>query len=68
MTIQFTSSVCILSTDNQVIVFIFPIYFLVLCWGSTSNSNETMKFAQTTLFFITKFWGDKTYHVPLFKS
>jgi len=35
-----------LSTDNPVIVLIFLIYALVLCWGNVSNSNVTIKFAQ----------------------
>jgi len=29
------------STDNLVIMFIFFIYFLVLCWGNVSNSKVT---------------------------
>jgi len=34
------------STDNPVILFIFLIYSLALCWGDVSNSNATIAFAQ----------------------
>jgi len=34
------------STDHPVRMFIFPINSLTLCWGNSSNSNVTMKFAE----------------------
>jgi len=37
-------------TDNPVMMFIFIIYSLVLCWENVSNSNVTMKFTQLHYF------------------
>jgi len=52
------------STDNPVIVLIFLIYSLVLCWGNISNSNVTMKFAQLQYLSSQNVGGDKRYYVP----
>jgi len=51
------------STDNPVIMFIFLIYSLVLCWGNISNSNVTMKFAQLH-YFLSKCWGGQNILCP----
>ena len=48
-----------MSTDNPVIVLIFLIYSLVLCWGNISNSNVTMKFAQLHYFSSQNVGGTK---------
>jgi len=53
-----------LSTDNPVIMLIFLIYSLVLCWGKVSNSNVTMKFAHLHYFSSQNVWEDKIYYVP----
>jgi len=52
------------STDGPVIMFIFLIYYLVLCWGNVSNSEVTMKFAQLHYFLSQNIGGDKRYYVP----
>jgi len=51
------------STDTVVIMFIFIIYSLVLCWRYVSNSNVTMKFAQLHYFLSQHVGGDKRYYV-----
>ena len=53
-----------MSTNNPVIVLIFLIYSLVLCWGNVSNSNVTMKFEQLHYFSRQNVGGDKRYYVP----
>jgi len=52
-------------TDNPVIMFIFLIYSLVLCWGNVSNSNVTMNFVSQNVGGqrilcppLSKSWGD----------
>jgi len=45
-------------------MFIFLIYYLVLCWGNVSNSEVTMKFAQLHYFLSQNIGGDKRYYVP----
>jgi len=50
----------IVSTDNPVIMFIFLIYSLALCWGNVSNSNVTMTFAQLHYFLSQNVGGDKS--------
>ena len=52
------------STDNPVIMLIFLIYSLILCWGNVSNSIVTMRFAQIHYFLSQNVGGDKRYHVP----
>jgi len=48
------------STDNNpVIVLIFFVYSLDLCWGNVSNSNVTMKFAQLQYFSSQNVGGIK---------
>jgi len=66
MRIQFTqkSVAYTVSTDNPVIVLIFLIYSLVLCWGNVSNSNVTMKFTQPHYISSQNVGGDKRYYVP----
>jgi len=48
-----------------VIVLIFLIYSLVLCWGNVSNSNVTMKFAQLHYFSSRNVGGTKNIMSPL---
>jgi len=50
------------------IMLIFLIYSLALCWGNVSNSNVTMKFAQVYCFLSQNIWGDKDIMYPLSKS
>jgi len=54
--------------DDLVIVPIFLIYSLGLCWGNFSNNNVTMKFAQLHYFLSQNIGRDKRYYVPLSKS
>jgi len=49
----------IVSTDNPVIMLIFLIYSLILCWGNVSNSNVTMTFAQLHTFYHKMLEGTK---------
>jgi len=56
------------STDNPVIVLIFLIYSLILCWGNVSNSNVIMKFAQLHYFSSENVGGTKDIMSSLFKS
>jgi len=56
------------SADNLVIMFIFLIYSLALCWGNVSNSNVTMKFAQLDYFLSQNIGGTKDIMSPLSKS
>jgi len=53
------------STDNPVIVLIFLIYSLVLCWGKVFISNVTMKFAQLHYFASQNVGGTKYIMSPL---
>jgi len=50
--------------DNLVIMLIFLIYSLVLCWENISHSNATMKFAQLHYFLPQNIGGNKRYYVP----
>jgi len=52
------------STDNPVIMLIFLICSMVLCWVNVSNSNATMKFAQLHYFLSQNVGWDKIYYVP----
>jgi len=52
------------STDNPVMMLIFLIYSLILCWGNVSNSSVTMKFAKLHYFLWQNVGGDKIYYVP----
>jgi len=52
------------TTDNPVIMFIFLICTLVLCWANVSHSNVTMKFAHVHHFSSQNVGGDKRYYVP----
>jgi len=47
------------SADNAVIMLIFLVYSLILCWGIVSKSNITMKFAQIHYFLSQNFGGIK---------
>jgi len=51
------------SADNPVVVLIFLIYSMVLCWGNVSYSNVTTKFAQLHYFSSQNVGGDKRYYV-----
>ena len=53
-----------MSTDNPVIMLIFLIYSLILCWGNVSNNTVTMKFAQIQYFLSQNVGGDKRCYVP----
>jgi len=56
------------SADSLVIMPIFLIYSLGLCWGIFCNNNVTMKFAQLHYFLSQNIGRDKIYYVPLSKS
>jgi len=47
------------STDNPVMMLIFLIYSLALCWRNVSNSNVTTKFAQLNYFYHKILGGTK---------
>jgi len=48
----------------KVIMLIFLIYSLVLCWGNVSNSNATGKFAQIHYFLLQNIGGAKDIMSP----
>jgi len=52
------------STVNPVIMLIFPINSLALCWGNFSNSNVTIKFAQSHYLVSQNTGGHIRYYVP----
>jgi len=52
------------STDNPVIMLIFLIYSMILCWGYVSNSNVTMKFAQIHYSLSQNVGGSKDIMSP----
>ena len=51
----------------KVIMLIFLIYSLVLCWGNVSNSNATGKFAQIHYFLLQNIVGQKILCPPVQK-
>jgi len=53
------------STDNLVIMLIFLIYSLILCWGNVANSNAAMKFAQIHYFLSQNVGGAKDIMSPV---
>ena len=58
----------IVSTDNPVIMFIFLICSLVLCWGNVSNSKVTWNLHNYITFDHKMFGGTKGIMSPLSKS
>jgi len=55
----YTGNLYTVSTGDPVLMFIFLIYSLVLCWGKVSNSNVTTKFAQLHYFWSQNVGGTR---------
>jgi len=51
------------TTDSPVVMFIFLIYSLALCWGNVYKSKITMTFAQLHYFLSQNIGGDKGNYV-----
>jgi len=56
------------STDNPVIMFMFFMYSLVLCWGNISNSKATWNLHNYLSFYDKMLGGQNILCPPLSKS
>jgi len=52
------------TTDSSVMMFVFFICSLALCWGNVCNIKVTMTFAQLHYFLSQNIGRDKKYYVP----